>query len=1348
MGRYSDEANRILGISTSSRSSSPASLGVLREQGDLSRAVRRATSAVAASPGLNRRYADEARRILSIFKGDMPSLKGGALAGLSRGVLGGLKTATDVIGTPLRFVTSAAKEVIDLSEGKGASVKDLVSQTLDTSFYPSTIIPKTGNKWADAIIGFGADVALDPLTYVGFGALNAAGRSGRIALAGKYAETATLFGKKAAKEKLDDIVRLGEWALDDVEREMLNLPKGLRYQFGGGGLIAKEGTTAGKISGKVAEVGGKNVARVRALIGDIPGLAKAQAYVRPKSYGGTLNQLGRGANLDGINVLQEVARYSANVYGRAQNNLTRQTILGANREVIDALANSPYAATVYQVMDGSAQASGRVIPEAEQALADALTSLQNQARDLVNTEVIDPFNLKRGVNAYRVGYQEDYGFARSLTPEAQNYVRDRRFGSRQFDSQIAEGIDVSPAEFITGTPAMRARKLSPTYRADGTIEPQTWLGRVLNKAEDFTVDNLNKISQEELGFNWFNTDARVFIDDYVDSLSRQAARVAFVDRLFDYGTDVVDGLMPKLVADPELVRAGRRMTNTWRKFQQKAAKIIDNIEAGAAARLGVVEGLEQEARSLRSQLVSARKVAATKDAEVRESFEQVLGPLEIRLAELDRIIASSNSDEQAAISLLRSLHVRAFPDVDDAARPTSLGGLARELRSGARERYRQTSAELAERAKAGEDVARQMASTKGALTRRERQIADIQARGVTARQQRAGLPKERQQVQAKITRAKKDLDVAIKDDPAIKAAKSLEQKYTQVVNRLNQQRLLLANVQNWQSEVKPVLEEAIESVRGLSSARVVVTEGGARETPLNAIKDINGAWYENTQAAFDQLATARGLTRGQRDAGERVLKQLKAAEVDLIESEVYINYWDSVTRAMDSNPSEFGANMVNQIKVGWTAIEGLGVQIPTDMKNLLFARLDELTAVQNVRQFVKIFDRYAQFFRVSAMFTPGFIVRNAMTAAFNNFVYGTTPQDIADAIRFTRAVYKDGPQAALDALPAGVRAEYETAYRGVLASGGGQAMDIVTQPITPGAATSRIVDKVLQSKAGRWWADGNIATEMAARMGMALRSVRRGNNLEQTASIVSLFHFDYTDLSKLDEIAKTFVPFWTFASRNIPLQMMMQVSRPSMYRAYESLQRNAGVDTEQMVLPGYLARRGPIQVPGLPDWILNPDLPQLDMEEQVSMFVDPARLLSQLYPQYRLLPELAGGRKLGIDVPFSETPQQVRGPLDLPAYLAALFFGGATTTAEGPAFSEKAAYALPNLFPTLGTAQRLIPQLGGPRRAEERQLSSIATTLGLPLRQVPAAEQERELQRRQYALRDYLADLRRRGFIE
>jgi hypothetical protein len=229
----------------------------------------------------------------------------------------------------------------------------------------------------------------------------------------------------------------------------------------------------------------------------------------------------------------------------------------------------------------------------------------------------------------------------------------------------------------------------------------------------------------------------------------------------------------------------------------------------------------------------------------------------------------------------------------------------------------------------------------------------------------------------------------------------------------------------------------------------------------------------------------------------------------------------------------------------------------------------------------------------------------------------------------------------------------------------------------------------------------------------------------------------------LDEIAKVFIPFWTFASKNIPLQIVNQITRPSIYRAYESLKRQMPVD-ESIILPPWLAARDPLGAGG--GGVLNPDLPQIDMADQLRQFADPLRLVSQMYPQYRLPIELLGDRKLSTGIPFSDKPQEVRGITDLPSLLLSALTGQTVDTATGTAMTSKGAYVLPQAIPFLGTLQRLLPQLGGDARLSERQGSSWAGALGVPYRQVTDAEQERTLTGREIALQNFLKDLQRRGY--
>jgi len=210
-----------------------------------------------------------------------------------------------------------------------------------------------------------------------------------------------------------------------------------------------------------------------------------------------------------------------------------------------------------------------------------------------------------------------------------------------------------------------------------------------------------------------------------------------------------------------------------------------------------------------------------------------------------------------------------------------------------------------------------------------------------------------------------------------------------------------------------------------------------------------------------------------------------------------------------------------------------------------------------------------------------------------------------------------------------------------------------------------------------------------------------------------------------------------------------QVARPSVYRRYEALQRNFGIsEDDETVYPDWLLRRNPLQFPGMaPGSVINPDLPQLDMAEQISMMTDPMRFLSQFNPAIKLPIELVGGRQLYMNTPFSENKVDVRGPSDWPAYLAGMAFGGGSgKRPDGSRFmSSRTAYAVPNAVPLLANLQRLFPQSGGKEGYQDRQGSSIASFVGLPYRQVSQGEQFNELLRRQFEIKNYLSKMTRTG---
>ncbi|NDH29082.1 MAG: hypothetical protein EBX72_01110, partial [Betaproteobacteria bacterium] len=71
---------------------------------------------------------------------------------------------------------------------------------------------------------------------------------------------------------------------------------------------------------------------------------------------------------------------------------------------------------------------------------------------------------------------------------------------------------------------------------------------------------------------------------------------------------------------------------------------------------------------------------------------------------------------------------------------------------------------------------------------------------------------------------------------------------------------------------------------------------------------------------------------------------------------------------------------------------------------------------------------------------------------------------------------------------------------------------------------------------------------------------------------------DYADLSKADKVIKKIIPFWTFMSRNTPLQLELMWTNPRAYQLYNNAKRQIeDKTTEQqggLVIPGYEKDRG------------------------------------------------------------------------------------------------------------------------------------------------------------------------------
>lgn len=1273
---------------------------------------------------------------------------GGLLSTLTGGALEGLSKVGEVLGTPARVVASTVKETADLLQGDGFSLNDWQKQVRDKNFYMSSIIPKSGNGWIDGILGLAVDIGTDPLTWVGLGG---ASRASRVALA---SEAATLPIFMNAPEKINEIARLGNLAkLSTAEREALGEAGklGMRYHFGGKNLVFNPESALGKASAAISSTAGRGLGSTRAAIGDVLMTSKVRELVTPKSYR-ILGDLGRkGAITSGSELIGRAAAHSSNVRKVAEAELFKSLEGGTYRDLIAEIDASPFKDTVYQVRDGVRQATDST----EQSLADRLGQMQADVRSRANA-ISDEVNGRRGTRIKPIGQIDNYGVMHSATDEAGAILNSSIAGKSKWSTELARLTGMTKQELEQGKGIARIRKL---------VAGETFLG---TKLQTGSIDEINGIFQREFKVNLFKTDASSLARDYIASASDHVGRVAFLDRLMDYSPEIVDKVVYKVVADPASVKAISKTVRALEVARNKISRVIDSLDnAGLKISDGTLSRAEQalakgsakgtdlvaQKRVLgravadaRMALSEAEAVAATKTGEIRQSFETVLEPLRNRVAALEAHVSSVDAIHQASMDVLAPIHAKMFPNIPV---PQDVQTVAKNILDAKRGSSAELVAALEKRIADGEQgLGRQLASAKGELTKLENKVvpaldkvnAAQQAKTVIAGQPTVGgkpiigpfIPKEQNYAKAVKELRVANAGLARKEAEFVRTV-SAETKAilkdpmaarTKAINAFAANQTLMADHAVWTNTVKPSLMDSIDQLRAAKVAR----DGG-----------MNAEWLKQTDDMLGQISDPKILSDKQRAAWEQVVTSRQSAEAELAIAENNLSTIGGMLDVYKNPPNSFYGNIVADIKKGWKEIENTGIQMPKEMHDLLFSRIEKLNSVKSLKEFMSVANKFNQYFRVSAMLTPGFVVRNAITAAFNNLVYGATFRDTEEAIRFATILHRRGAEAAIASLDNLDRGLVERAYKAALASGAGQT-EMIIQPL----AGERGAGRLLNSKPVKIWSTANHDTEVAARMAMALRGAKNGLTIDQIAADVSRYHFNYGDLSQLDEIAKVFIPFWTFASKNIPLQIANQVSRPSTYRAYEALKRQMPVD-QNMILPDWLAARGPLGAGA--GGVLNPDLPQVDMADQLRQFADPLRLASQMYPQYRLPIELLGSRKLSTGIPFSDKPQPVRGITDLPSLLLSALTGQTVQTADGLAMTSKGAYALPQAIPFLSTLQRLIPQLGGDPKAMERQGSSIASALGIPYREVSKADQERTLTGREIALQNFLKDLQRRGYM-
>jgi hypothetical protein len=546
-------------------------------------------------------------------------------------------------------------------------------------------------------------------------------------------------------------------------------------------------------------------------------------------------------------------------------------------------------------------------------------------------------------------------------------------------------------------------------------------------------------------------------------------------------------------------------------------------------------------------------------------------------------------------------------------------------------------------------------------------------------------------------------------------------------------------------------------------------------------------WVRSVQRSVESTKYIKD--KAVKDAYERVTQLLHVGEIGLAQAEdAVVANRELIDIVKTGRFGEIMAPVEARVLEGWEAILGLGVQAPEQLLSVWKPNLQKMLAKSNAGMTQRFLAASRDLFKTYAITSVGFVVRNSYSSMFMNAVAGVDGMTAVNGVKAMNALNKYGAVKWLDELgimdPV-LRGQYEQALKAAIATGLQGSFTDLREPVLAGTLGERVIN--LLNKTGldstslgtrmqpaaenaadfvrrqgfstnsytRGVRRANTRVEAAVRFPMALDTILKNGSYDDAVARVTRYHFDYSDLSKLDEVALQFVPFWIWTTRNIPNQITNQFMRPNAYNIFEKVQQTLPVDSEQ-ILPEWQESREPLgfgrfNVPLLGEgyYTSQPDMPQQRLQEGLRSILDPRRLIGQAYPFVKLPVEYFAGKQLGIDVgPFPErTP--ARG-LELAAVnvLESIGFDPIYDKEGNKTIAGFTQYALGNAIPLISRIQRLSGgSLGGKENYATRTGQSWLNELGIPITIIKDNNVRSEFINRQFTLKDLTKELISRNLI-
>ena len=401
----------------------------------------------------------------------------------------------------------------------------------------------------------------------------------------------------------------------------------------------------------------------------------------------------------------------------------------------------------------------------------------------------------------------------------------------------------------------------------------------------------------------------------------------------------------------------------------------------------------------------------------------------------------------------------------------------------------------------------------------------------------------------------------------------------------------------------------------------------------------------------------------------------------------------------------------------------------------------------------RLMTSYTNFFKTYATLSPGFHIRNAISATFMNAVDGVPVKTQTEAIALWKSYMdaaKEGKAGDFMVNLRKTKPRYAEAFEAVFGTGAGGRFTEAGFAESTAINRTKAKEAVYRNWATRKSQSWGSNVEGSVRLGMALDSVvYNKTSVEQAIDRISRIHFDYSQVSKFDEQAKKLIPFWTFMSRNLPMQITEMWTKPKGYAIYNSFVRNFATEPDADT-PEYMLEQGawntgfktPDWIPGMGegmDVMMLPDLPHTrvtaDVENlgNVAGLSDLGGLASSFNPALTVPIEYATGTNLFTGQQFGpDDYRKASGPLDMAMLPLMKLLGQTDQRGDGIYYQEKGVDALRSLNPIQDRLTRIVPGSTGSSGDPDRQLESLLRFLGFPIRTLSEQQKQNTRQSRYY----------------